>query len=312
MPGYITHNIFGREEFKKISSQNIRKVIRNNRNVFNIGLQGPDIFFYFPGYFLINKKNLGSIMHTRCTGKYINKMLEYVNNTTDEKDKEIAVAYLAGFLGHYSLDRVCHPYIYWKTDRMNMTRDYHSKHVALETDIDYIMCKQFFKRDVSKFPYAEMVRLSRNQLDIISGLLNYALGNTFEYIRFNYEIAYAVLLNFRMIISQIKDKEGNKARYTGKIERKIIGHEYFTPLFIGDNYKIKNNDPMNIGKQKWFNPWKEEDIRNCSFYELIDEASKNYQKLLNTINEPAEFAKELGNKSFLTNLELENAKKVMI
>lgn len=306
MPGYITHNIFGREEFKKITSQNIRKAIRNNRNVFNIGLQGPDIFFYYPAYFLINKKNLGSIMHTRSTGKYINKMLEYVNNTIDETDKEIAIAYLAGFLGHYSLDRVCHPYIYWKTDRMNMTHDYHSKHVALETDIDYIMCKQFYKREVSKFPYGEMVRLNRNQLDIISGLLNYALGNTFEYIRFNYEFAYTVLLNFRMIISQIKDKEGNKAKYAGKVERKLIGHEYFTPLFIGDNYRIKNNDPMNISKQKWFNPWKEEDISDCSFYELIEEASKNYQKLLNTINDPEKFADELGNKSFLTNLELEN------
>ena len=84
MPGYITNNIIGREEFKKMKSEDVRSAIRNNRNAFNIGLQGPDIFFYFPASFMINKKNLGSIMHTRRTGVYINKMLVYINGLDEE------------------------------------------------------------------------------------------------------------------------------------------------------------------------------------------------------------------------------------
>lgn len=306
MPGYITHNIFGREEFKKMKSEDVRSAIRNNRNAFNIGLQGPDIFFYFPASFMINKKNLGSIMHTRRTGEYINKMLVYINGLDEEKDREIALAYFVGFLGHYSLDRTCHPYIYWKTDRMHKTKDYHAKHVTLETDIDYIMCKKFYKREVSKFPYGELVRLNRNELDVIAGLLSQALNNTFNYIRFNYELAYAALFNFGVVINQIKDKCGNKTRFIGKTERKLMGFEYFTPLFIRDDYRIKNDDPLNNNKCEWFNPWKEEIVSDDSFTELMEKASNRYQRLINSLGNPTEFAKELGNKSFLNGLELDS------
>ena len=233
-------------------------------------------------------------------------MLEYINGLDEEKDREIALAYFVGFLGHYSLDRTCHPYIYWKTDRMHKTKDYHAKHVTLETDIDYIMCKKFYKREVSKFPYGELVRLNRNELDVIAGLLSQALNNTFNYIRFNYELAYAALFNFGVVINQIKDKCGNKTRFIGKTERKLMGFEYFTPLFIRDDYRIKNDDPLNNNKCEWFNPWKEEIVSDDSFTELMEMASNRYQRLINSLGNPTEFAKELGNKSFLNGLELDS------
>lgn len=322
MPGYITHNVFGRKEFKKIDEGMIKTAIRKHRNAFYIGLQGPDIFFYFPAYFLINKKNLGSVMHTSKTGAYMTKMLDYImdihkrnNIQGDVKEiEETCIAYYAGFLGHYSLDRTCHPYIYWKTDRMHKTKDYHAKHVALETDIDYILCKEYYKKRISDYPYGSMAKLNQGELKALAGMLSQSLGKTFANIRFDENMAYAVLRNFRYVIGAISDKSGKREKIVRKIENRFIGHEHFTTLFIRDHYVLKNVDSLNLSKKKWFNPWNEDYQGNSNFYELMDKAGERYHNLIAlleqtlsnwTIDTKAAFTKALGNQSFLNDLTLD-------
>lgn len=320
MPGYITHNIFGRKEFKKIDEGIIKESIRKHRNAFYIGLQGPDIFFYFSGYLLINKKNLGSMMHTSGSGEYMTKMLEYITDTShnvkefDNNARETCISYFVGFLGHYSLDRTCHPYIYWKTDRMHKKKDYHAKHVALETDIDYILCKEYYKKNISDFPYSGMSQLNKRELKALAEMLSKVLESTFHNIRFDYNMAYAVLWNFGCVIGKINDKTGRKEKIVSSIENKLMGHEHFTTLFIRDDYKIKNVDPLNKLKKEWYNPWDETYRANDSFYELMDKAGERYQELIsivgevlqdNSSNRKNDFVEKLGNKSFLNDLPLD-------
>src|SRR5574344_691941 len=161
MPGFITHNLFGREEYKKMQDNSVKKSIRSQRNVYNLGLQGPDLFFYFPFARYIGKKNLGSMMHNTEVNTYFSKMLDYIEKLKDAEEKNIAVAYLSGFLGHYMLDCHCHPYIYAKTDYLTKNKFYHAKHVQLETDIDYLICKDYFKIKVNDFPYKDLISLSK-------------------------------------------------------------------------------------------------------------------------------------------------------
>jgi hypothetical protein len=324
MPGYITHNAFGRKEYRNISEGIVKEAIRKNINVFYVGLQGPDIFFYFPGYFLINKKNIGSIMHTSKTGEYMEKMLEYVLEMKNNNEKLVSIAYIAGFLGHYSLDRTCHPYIYWKTDVMHKTKNYHAKHVALETDIDFIMCKKIYKKNISEFQYRNMAKLSKAQRETLAKMLSYALKETYDNIRINYEIVYSALLSFSYIIGKIKDTNGKKGKIVKKLENKLIGHEHFSTLFIGDGYRIKNVDPMNLTNSEWFNPWNSEVKEHTNFYELMEKASIIYQKTIKLFENLLEYSDEkcagcnkyittskkkfveaLENRSFLSNLTLE-------
>lgn len=320
MPGYITHNIFGRKQYKTMQEGIIKNAVRNHRNVFYVGNQGPDIFFYFPGYFMINRRNLGSIMHTEKTGEYMTKVLDYILNLNDTMERDICLSYFAGFLGHYTLDRTCHPYIYWKTDRMHKTKDYHAKHVALETDIDYMFCKEFYKKNISEFPYKNVSELSKIELSAISLMLSDVLKNTYDNIRFNYKMAYSVLLNFKYIIGNINDKRGIKEKIVGSVEERLIGHKHFTTLFIRDNYSIKNSDCLNLSKAEWFNPWQEDIKENSNFYELTEQAGSRYKGLINSLEKilPYEkskevnniesarklFIEELGNHSFLTDLVL--------
>ena len=60
MPTTYTHDLFGKKVYRQLPEE-IRKVIRENGNLFRIGLHGPDILFYD----LFNQKvcGLGTEMH---------------------------------------------------------------------------------------------------------------------------------------------------------------------------------------------------------------------------------------------------------
>ena len=45
MPTTYTHDLFGKKVYRQLPRE-IRKVIRENGNLFRIGLHGPDILFY--------------------------------------------------------------------------------------------------------------------------------------------------------------------------------------------------------------------------------------------------------------------------
>ena len=61
MPGFRAHYFFGDESEKAMETT--PEFILNHRNVYNLGQQGPDIFFYSPQAHLFYKKNIGFVMH---------------------------------------------------------------------------------------------------------------------------------------------------------------------------------------------------------------------------------------------------------
>ena len=50
MPGFVTHYIFGVNAYKQIDNSDIHNIIYRNRQAYSLGLQGPDLFYYFISY----------------------------------------------------------------------------------------------------------------------------------------------------------------------------------------------------------------------------------------------------------------------
>ncbi len=73
MPGFTTHYLFGVNNIRKLRSEAacryLLQSIDEYKTVFQLGLQGPDIFFYhLPSQ--LRKIRPGSIVHTRSTGRF--------------------------------------------------------------------------------------------------------------------------------------------------------------------------------------------------------------------------------------------------
>ena len=120
MPGFLTHYLFGKQLLKHPNMEHCSPMFINaitkHRNVYNLGLQGPDLFFYYLPCNLDKNKKLGNIMHVSHIGDYFSYCVNYLNSITDIRTRDIFTAYLAGAIGHYTLDCTAHPFIYFRTD----------------------------------------------------------------------------------------------------------------------------------------------------------------------------------------------------
>ncbi|MDE7326131.1 MAG: zinc dependent phospholipase C family protein [Lachnospiraceae bacterium] len=111
MPAFYTHYIFGKLGYQDLEESMLKEMIRKHKKVYAFGLSGPDIFFYFAIDQLLLKRTPGSRMHEEKCGIFLRRMLNEAL-ALSAKEREIGLAYLAGFIGHYALDVSCHPHVY--------------------------------------------------------------------------------------------------------------------------------------------------------------------------------------------------------
>lgn len=121
MPDIAVHTSMGEKVYNMLN-------LNLNRQVFQYGLLGPDPLLFgmsvFSGY--------SSVMHRQHTGDFLLEMARRCR-LRDE------FSYLAGFLCHYALDTLVHPYII-ETARQNITKPGHLKymHIAIEQRLDVL------------------------------------------------------------------------------------------------------------------------------------------------------------------------------
>ena len=130
MPTTFTHDLFGRDVYRKLSPS-LQDMIREYGALYRIGQHGPDILFY---YRVVKNRvtQLGSRMHKEPAKPFFERGLERARK---EKDKALLV-YLLGFACHFMLDSTCHPYIGILTDSRLVT------HGHVEKELDRLLMQQ--------------------------------------------------------------------------------------------------------------------------------------------------------------------------
>ena len=107
MPSTYAHYRFGQEVLKELPND-IKKIIIENKELYDIGLHGPDLLFYYLPLKTNEINSIGYNMHEK-TGKEVfdtfRKMM------TSKKQINHYLAYYYGFICHFALDATCHGYI---------------------------------------------------------------------------------------------------------------------------------------------------------------------------------------------------------
>lgn len=105
MPATYAHWNFGGKCIE-VMPKDLAQIVRDNREIYDLGVHGPDIFFYDLAHPNITK--YGSSLHDIPVSEFFtNSKNQY--NTHNEKDAMLA--YLIGFLSHVVLDSACHSYV---------------------------------------------------------------------------------------------------------------------------------------------------------------------------------------------------------
>lgn len=326
MPGFTMHYLFGVKSISEFSAKFLKEKIRNHKGVFALGTQGPDLFFYhLPSKFLY-KQNPGSMMHREDSGLFFQNLLLNIENMPEE-NKEIGIAYLCGFLAHYSLDQYCHPYVYSRTNYIGKEKGYLGRHIAYESQMDIEILKLLTGCRPSEFMQSKTIRMTTNEKIIVGKLLFKTLSQTYSDSKIHHMSALSAVYMFGWFNRLLHDKKGWKKSFIGKIERNTKGYETISALIQNDkmfSHQESKIDVLNLEKQKWEHPWQEDIISDESVLELWEKSRKFYYKIVEILERyfqiysledksevMALLTQQIGNFSYHSGLEcgIENSKK---
>ena len=275
MPGFLTHYVFGQELLNQLPDISVKKIIQENPNSYALGLQGPDLFFYyFPTLLKGNTHKLGNRMHKEKTHDFLMKALDYVKNSRDS-ERDIIISYIGGFFCHYTLDTNCHPYIYAKSNHKQYEKDvlrHFAYHSHLETIVDTHIYHHYTNQLPSSMAASSTISLSSKEQDVIANFLCNVLNSVYfnnKYV-INCQFIIRAMKSFSFELSLLYDPHGYKKKICSWIDKKILGYPLLSCMIPSDHIS-QTTDYLNTKHRYWWSPW-DDSSHTDSFYDLFEKA----------------------------------------
>ena len=322
MPGMRTHNIFGLRA-ASLMPADLRSRIARHPVAYAIGMQGPDLFFYSLSPYLRYPENVGQLMHRSRVLDFFDALLTAREEITNsDEGRSIADAYICGFIGHYTLDMACHPYIYCRTQHLRHAGrpayDF-GLHVFLETDIDSD-CGRYYLNQTPLMDHTERYfKASASERKLLTLLLTEAIQKTYPELNFQSWTAYESLVSLPITAKLLQDPSVAKRKLVRLLEQASLGHAVVSGMLVSDSIR-KYPDPCNLSHHAWYNPWDPgHRPRRESIMDLIDASTRALVKRTDLYFEAVDGAvwnrgerkpdagpllEELGNRSYLTGCPL--------
>jgi len=149
MPAAYTHYTFGKKVFRHLPApiQNLIGQSAMHKKLFAIGLQGPDILFFYHPWHRNRLNSYGKRIHDEAAVQFLDSARAAMGDPPDEA----MLCYLLGFVAHFVLDSQCHPYVNRRITQAAIT------HHAVESEFDRLLMLEDGKDPMSYNPvtYAE-------------------------------------------------------------------------------------------------------------------------------------------------------------
>ena len=321
VPGLITHYICGEAVINELPGD-IRDILQNSRQLYNLGCQGPDMFFYYlPGLLKKNIKNLGVDMHRMNVGDFFSNMLDQQRSASDA-ERLMIFSYICGYLTHYTLDCNAHPYVYYMSgfrtegDRTPRLR-YSVRHRSFETAIDVLMLKIMSGEKPADKKLWQLIKAEKDQAMSVAGALSGAINRAYNRDISRKEVFNAI--RYMVYLTRVlQSKRGRRKRFMELAENLTIG-EHIVSSVIHMQEVAGNIDYLNVKKQPWYMPWDGNKQINHSFGEMYNRAvaegteliKLNYMFLSGRIAK-TELLRHIGNRSLASGLDIDEDKAFLI
>jgi len=285
MPGFITHYICGQAILNTVDSD-AKKMIKPYQQFYNIGTQGPDIFFYYlPGLIRRNSRGIGIQMHKSHFGPFILNMIDIMKAPElPDSTRSLLMAYISGFLTHYSLDATAHPYVYSKTgirqkgDKAKAIR-YSVNHRRFETAIDVLMLNLMSSKKPSDYKLWELIQVERDPAMIVAEAMSASIKEAYERTISPKEI-YKAMIYMVNLTRVLQSATGRRKRFMELLENLTIGENVISSII--HMQKVTDGvDYMNMEHSPWSIPGLE--AKTESFLELYQEAVQEGTLMIDTM-----------------------------
>lgn len=325
MPGFTTHYIFGMKAYNDMPFTPLKHTIAKYRWLYQLGLQGPDMFFYnIPILRHRDYRNVGSYMHEHKVNAFFECCLRRIGTIRSRQQQEEAISYLAGFINHYIADSICHPYVYGRIGYPvdAPTSMHHGMHAHLENELDAILLWKYKKKKPSEFNQTATICLNGQEIQFISHFLASCINETYYPITYrnNFQVTPAMVHRsiwaLRFGCRTLSDKNGKKKFSIAQVESIFVNHPVASAKMVTDSVTDYRSS-CNLNHEAWGNPWDPTRVSTASFvdlfHETLDKCSRVYALLNSAVTDNMPLDKqdlspllaELGNESYHSGLPVE-------
>ncbi len=281
MPNLATHYLCGLEAIKNIESSRCRELIQQHQNVFNLGVQGPDILFYYEVWPWRKKSiepNIGTTMHSSKVNMFFRALIDYILLQKGYV-RDVLSVYLMGFVSHNFMDGLGHPYIFYRsgfnTPEVNNENLFLYYHRRFEVAIDVLLCKRHLDKQVHQINCAELLEIGPTELELIGKMYESTVNSVFKANISKKKVKRAIK-EMLLVEKLLRDPHGIKKKVLEFIDRLI----YRFPLYSSLIYPLEVTDGLdylNISGSQWCMPFDNTIKSTKSFMELFNEACKKTQ-----------------------------------
>lgn len=325
MPGFTTHYIFGMKAYNDMPFTPLKHTIAKYRWLYQLGLQGPDMFFYnIPILRHRDYRNVGSYMHEHKVNGFFECCLRRIGTIRSRQQQEEAISYLAGFMNHYIADSICHPYVYGRIGYQvdTPTSMHHGMHAHLENELDAILLWKYKKKKPSEFNQTATICLNGQEIQFISHFLASCINETYYPITYrnNFQVTPAMVHRsiwaLRFGCRTLSDKTGKKKFGIAQVESIFVNHPVASAKMVTDSVTDYRSS-CNLNHEAWSNPWDPTRVSTASFvdlfHETLDKCSRVYELLNSAVTDNVPLDKqdlsplltELGNESYHSGLPVD-------
>ncbi|HHZ05939.1 MAG TPA: zinc dependent phospholipase C family protein [Clostridiales bacterium] len=267
MPSIMTHYLLGERLFKYM--QENYKNIEISKDSLLWGSQGPDFLFSYNTDEKINAvKDFGKRLHSAGG----DQTLAFICNFAHRSKNKIDKGYALGFLSHFALDSIAHPYVLYGAKQLaqqSENMDEHLSHLLIESNLDIITLRY----ETGKVTNQLNLKKCAPKNDITNqhmATLYYMLGKSVFNQDMDMDCIYQATQDYRKKLRRLND-------YTGFKRDLALRHEkrHHTPPLHSIRYRGLTEDDKydyaNISHKSWTDKSR---IRTESFLELFEEAYK--------------------------------------
>ncbi len=268
MPAAIVHYLHADKVLKNLD------VKIPNKKAYYLGAQGPDFLFchrYFPWMKGESLEKLGNAVHEADPNAVLISMYNYCK----EHQTETLYSYFYGFLCHYTIDSIAHPYINAKSEMLlktNPKENLNTLHNEIESALDTIMLRSETGDLPGKMSLKSLVVCDIASLNQIGRLWVSVLDEVLN-IKVSEKQMVEAFEDTKKVFALLNDRTGLKKQLVSKVES---GKAHTISCHIRPILEDMEQDFANTSKAEWENSGNSSD-----FFELFDDAVVSARKIIN-------------------------------
>lgn len=220
-------------------------------------------------------------------------MLQQAEQEKNSLKKEMAIAYISGFICHYIFDSTMHPYIY-DTAGFDPYEPNSSAvsgaHAHLETLLDTWLIQYYKGRKSFKVRKAAIVvQLSLKEAEFLVRFLSESINQTYyrgkgEKYGTTESFVKNALILYRITCDLFHDTTGRKRRILEGLENRTWKYPLVSSLIYPGRDPDKE-EIMNLNHRKWSNPWDRSVISTDSMFDLYKKAQVMGRRIFEAFEE---------------------------